>query len=90
MEIVIRKIKFRYVYQHKENKKRFYHLILSLEDIENNILDLGRTERKDEWDLISIDEYVGLKDKNDISIYENDIIRIYIEDNCVNTIVFFC
>ena len=44
-----REVKFRYVYQHKENKNRFYKLLLSLEDVENNIFSLGRNECVDEW-----------------------------------------
>ncbi len=66
----MREIKFRYIFEDiKEDGRTLVTQIWNLNDIEINDI-VYDTEV-----LISRNQYTGLKDKNDVEIYEGDILR---------------
>ena len=67
----MREIKFRFQLKNKNDNSIIFQII-PLFDYKNGLIKYPIDTN--EWEILSIDEYTGLKDKNGKEIYENDIV----------------
>lgn len=71
-----REIKFRYVFKRKTDG-HIYIIEFNVEALEDKSVSQIKTMlRNDLWELVARDQFTGLKDKNELELYADDIIDI--------------
>ena len=71
-----REIKFRYVFKRKTDG-HIYIIEFNVEALEDKSVSQIKTMlRNDLWKLVARDQFTGLKDKNELELYADDIIDI--------------